>query len=96
MAIFADTDTTEFKRSLIRSVDSIVSRGGDFSIDDVWKELTLRGYENRAPGSAIVGAVLNSYRTRGLIENTGRSQISQRGPAKGRRVSIWKVIGDTA
>lgn len=93
MPVFASTELAQFKRSMREALDSLVTKGAEFTVDDLWKELTLRGIEGRAPDPAIVGATLNSYRKRGFINNTGRSLISQRGPAKGRRVSIWRVIG---
>lgn len=96
MPVFASTEIAQFKRSMREALDSLISRGEEFTVDDIWKELTLRGIEGRAPDPAIVGATLNSYRKRGVINNTGRSLISQRGPAKGRRISIWRVTGRAA
>ena len=93
MPVFASTELAQFKRDLRSVIDSLIARGNEFTVDDIWGLLMLRGYEDRAPDSATIGAILNSYAASGLIENTNRSHISQRGVAKGRRVSIWRVIG---
>ena len=91
MPTFAQTDKRDFKSRVHASINRLISEGRDFSIDDVWRDLALSGIDMRAPDSATVGAIVNSYRRRGLIQNTGMSAISQRGPAKGRRVSVWRV-----
>src|SRR3546814_5350966 len=56
MALFASTEIAQFKRSMREALDSLVTKGEEFTVDDLWKKLTLRGIEGRAPDPAIVGA----------------------------------------
>lgn len=95
MPTFASTDVADFKRQFRKALHEVIGMkqpGQEFTTDDVWGLLTLQGAENRSPDPATPGTLMRQAAIAGQIANTGRSQISRRGPAAGRRVSVWRVI----
>jgi hypothetical protein len=65
----------------------VASRGGDFTSDDVWAELSKGRSVPREPRA--LGAVMRALRRDGLIVPTDRYRSSSRATCHARPLRIW-------
>lgn len=82
-----------WKQELWDALLTVMSRGKEYTMDDLWDEYPLDPNDPDIRSKKLAGnSVMTKARTLGLHQDTGRSAISKQVTAHARKITIWEPI----
>jgi hypothetical protein len=80
-----------WKQEVWDGLVKVIGRGREFSMDDLWDEVFLDPNDPDARSKKLAAnSLITRAKNLGLIEDTGKSVISQGVNAHKRKISVWR------